>query len=145
MEIAESTFNKTAPKVHLICSVLLKQSKFCIPWNPVSVQVSRSCPALSFGRGWLFPGDDAGSLWVGSSVLPAPGYRRAGCPGRAAPREHLGPRSFPCVGVMGGRGDGPLAVPRRDVGPRSAVSSPAGCIAEPWAAINPSTQTCLMK
>lgn len=30
MEVIESTFNKMAPKVHLICSILPKESKFCI-------------------------------------------------------------------------------------------------------------------
>ena len=30
MEIVEGTFSEMAPKVHLICSILLKESKFCI-------------------------------------------------------------------------------------------------------------------
>lgn len=30
MEVIESTFNKMAPEVHLICSILPKESKFCI-------------------------------------------------------------------------------------------------------------------
>lgn len=29
MEIVESTFNRMAPRVHLICSILLKECKFC--------------------------------------------------------------------------------------------------------------------
>lgn len=134
-----------APKVHLICSILPKESKFCITLKHsfrAGIWVVLRCLLSKAGSS---PRDDVGSLWPCSSVLPSHGYQRAGLPRAVRPLgQHLGSHLWlelepPSFAHAWGWwwGDGVVVSPpwpgsqhslhtvqQRDIVPQPAVSSP---------------------